>query len=42
MVSTFPDARLHVVKNAKLFSHEERPAEVAEAILPALLGLRSQ
>lgn len=37
MVSTFPDATLHVVKNAKLFVHEERPEEVAEAILPTLL-----
>lgn len=40
MVGTFPDARLHVVKGAGLFSHEERPAEVAEALLPTLLGQR--
>jgi haloalkane dehalogenase len=40
MVSTFPDARLHVVKGAKLFSHEEKPQEVAEAMLPTLLGTR--
>jgi pimeloyl-ACP methyl ester carboxylesterase len=38
MVSTFPDARLHVVKGASLFCHEERPAEVAEALLPVLIG----
>lgn len=38
MVATFPDARLHVVPDMKLFVHEERPAEVAEAILPTLLG----
>jgi pimeloyl-ACP methyl ester carboxylesterase len=31
---------LHVVKGAGLFSHEERPAEVAEALLPTLLGQR--
>jgi haloalkane dehalogenase len=41
MRDTFPDARLHVVKDAKLFAHEERPQEVAEAILPTLLGTRS-
>ena len=40
MVDTFADARLHVVAEAKLFAHEERPAEVAEAILPTLLGTR--
>ena len=40
MVSTFSDAQLHVVANAKLFAHEERPQEVAEAILPTLLGNR--
>lgn len=40
MVATFPDARLHVVSDAKLFVHEERPDEVAEAILPTLLGTR--
>ena len=40
MVKTFPDARLSVVGGASLFSHEERPAEVAEAMLPVLLGSR--
>jgi len=38
MVGTFPDARLSVIERASLFSHEERPAEVAEAMLPVLLG----
>ncbi|MCB9752373.1 MAG: alpha/beta hydrolase [Myxococcales bacterium] len=37
MVSTFPNAQLRVVPRAKLFVHEERPAEVAAAILPTLL-----
>jgi pimeloyl-ACP methyl ester carboxylesterase len=40
MVGTFPDARLHVVAGAGLFAHEERPQEVAEALLPTLLGRR--
>ena len=40
MVTTFPDARLSVIEDASLFSHEERPAEVAEALLPVLLGSR--
>lgn len=40
MLSTFRDAHLHVVSKTKLFSHEERPAEVAEAILPTLLAER--
>lgn len=40
MVRTFPNANLHVVPNAGLFSHEERPREVAEALLPTLLGAR--
>ena len=38
MVGTFPDARLEVVSGAGLFAHEERPAEVAGALLPVLLG----
>lgn len=38
MVATFPQASLHVVPGAKLFSHEEKPAEVAAAMLPTLLG----
>jgi haloalkane dehalogenase len=40
MVGSFPDARLEVVPGAGLFSHEERPAEVAAALLPTLLGSR--
>ncbi len=36
MVGTFPNARLHVVEGAGLFAHEERPEEVAEALLPIL------
>jgi pimeloyl-ACP methyl ester carboxylesterase len=38
MLSTFPDARLHVVEGGGLFVHEERPAEVADALLPVLTG----
>ena len=40
MVDTFPDAQLTVIEGAGLFSHEERPEEVAEALLPVLLGTR--
>jgi pimeloyl-ACP methyl ester carboxylesterase len=40
MVDTFPDARLSVVRDAGLFSHEERPDAVAAALLPTLLGTR--
>ncbi|MGB8859283.1 MAG: alpha/beta hydrolase, partial [Ilumatobacteraceae bacterium] len=36
MVADFPDARLEVIAGAGLFSHEERPAEVARALLPVL------
>lgn len=36
MVGTFDDARLDVIAGAGLFSHEERPAEVAKALLPVL------
>jgi pimeloyl-ACP methyl ester carboxylesterase len=38
MVSGFPDAHLTVVEDASLFVHEERPAEVAAALLPVLTG----
>ena len=38
MVDTFPDAHLQVIEGARLFSHEERPAEVARALLPTLTG----
>lgn len=40
MVDTFPDAQLEVIEGAGLFSHEERPAEVAAALLPTLTGRR--
>jgi pimeloyl-ACP methyl ester carboxylesterase len=40
MVETFPNARLEIVEGAGLFSHEERPAHVAEALLPTLTGTR--
>ena len=40
MVDTFPDARLEIIEGAGLFSHEERPAEVAQALLPTLTGTR--
>ena len=40
MVGTFPDARLEVIEGAGLFAHEERPAEVARALLPALTAPR--
>jgi len=41
MVPSFRNAQLTVVNNARLFSHEERPAEVATALLPTLLGERT-
>ena len=40
MVDGFPDARIEVIEGAGLFSHEERPAEVARALLPTLTGAR--
>jgi haloalkane dehalogenase len=40
MVSEFPDARLEVIEEAALFCHEERPAQVAEALLPTLTRTR--
>jgi pimeloyl-ACP methyl ester carboxylesterase len=40
MVAGFPDARIDVIEGAGLFSHEERPAEVARALLPTLTGTR--
>jgi pimeloyl-ACP methyl ester carboxylesterase len=44
MVGTFPDAKLHEVKGAGLFVHEERPQDVADALLPTLIapGIRPQ
>lgn len=38
MVNTFSDAKLTVIPGAGLFSHEERPEEVARALLPVLTG----
>jgi haloalkane dehalogenase len=38
MVGTFPHARLTEIPGAGLFCHEERPAEVAAALLPVLAG----
>lgn len=40
MVDTFADAQLHVVPDAGLFSHEERPLETAQALLPTLARQR--
>lgn len=40
MVSDFADARLAVIPDAGLMAHEERPAEVAAALLPTLTRLR--
>lgn len=40
MVDTFPDARIEVIEGAGLFSHEERPADVASALLATLVGER--
>ena len=40
MVGTFPDAELTVIEGAGLFSHEERPAAVAQALLPTLTRQR--
>lgn len=36
MAAGFPNAHLTVIPGAGLFSHEERPAEVATALLPVL------
>ena len=38
MVATFPNATIDVIPDAGLFSHEERPAEVAAALLATLVG----
>ena len=40
MVADFRDARLEVIAGAGLFAHEERPAEVARALLPVLTATR--
>ena len=38
MLGTFPDAKLTIIDDAGVFSHEEKPAEVAAALLPVLTG----
>ncbi len=38
MVSTFPDARLTEIAGAGLFAHEEKPGEVAAALVSVLRG----
>ena len=38
MVDAYPDTTLHVVEGAGLFSHEERPSEVAAALIDVLAG----
>jgi haloalkane dehalogenase len=38
MVATFPNATLTEIRGAGLFCHEERPQEVAEALLPFLVA----
>ena len=40
MVTDFSNAQLAVIEGAGLFSHEERPAEVAQALLPVLTAPR--
>ena len=40
MVSDFARAHLTVIPGAGLFAHEERPAEVAAALLPTLTSAR--
>jgi haloalkane dehalogenase len=40
MVASFPNANLKVIAGAGLFAHEERPAQVAEALLPVLVAAR--
>ena len=40
MVGGFPNARLEIIEGASLFVHEERPADVARALLPTLTGAR--
>jgi pimeloyl-ACP methyl ester carboxylesterase len=40
MVDDFPNANLHVIPSAGLFAHEERPEDVAGALLPTLTTQR--
>ena len=37
-LATFADASLVEIEGAGLFSHEEKPAEVAAGLLPVLVG----
>ncbi len=37
MVHEFPNAEIEIIEGAGLFSHEERPEEVAAALLPVLV-----
>jgi pimeloyl-ACP methyl ester carboxylesterase len=39
MVETFRDARLEIIGDAGLFSHEERPEAVARALLPTITAV---
>ncbi len=40
MVDEFPNARIEVLPGVGLFSHEEAPTKVADALLPTLTGTR--
>ncbi len=40
MVASFSNANLTIIAGAGLFSHEERPVQVAEALLPMLTAAR--
>ncbi|MBU6317870.1 MAG: alpha/beta hydrolase, partial [Acidobacteria bacterium] len=41
MVGTFPDAQIAVIPGASTFAHEEKPADVAAALLPVLTRPRA-
>ena len=40
MVASFPNATIEVIAGAGLFAHEERPEQVADALLPVLTAPR--
>lgn len=40
MLGEFPNAEIEIIEGAGLFSHEERPGDVARALLPTLTGTR--
>lgn len=42
MVADFPQAQIAVIPGAGLFAHEERPAEVAQALVPVLTAQAAQ